>query len=396
MLAFWIAAALLSAAAAALMLAMGARAGAAPAEDPGLAVHRRQLAEIDDLAERGLLAEDERGAMRAEAARRLLAADTTLPPRGGKGRVGGVAATLGGEVGLAPNEPSPQRTASTPTPGLSPLEGERRAVFAAAALTPLAALAIYLSVGHPGWADQPFAGRLAEWRGSDPATLNPPQMAAVLRMIAAERPRDPEPLKNLALAEMASDNYPAAVEALRKALALAPARADLWSMLGEVFVAQGKGEVGEDARAAFDEALRIDPRAQGARYFLGRSDIQAGRVAQGLAVWQTLLDELPAGDPRAQGLRAEIAQVKSAGGLKPAPIEQPAGMQAQIQKMVDGLAARLAAQPDDPQGWVRLVRAYTVLGDAEKRDAALARARGLYKDQPDILKGLNEAAEAPR
>ena len=31
--------------------------------------------------------------------------------------------------------------------------------------------------------------------------------------------------------------------------------------------------------------------------------------------------------------------------------------------MVEGLAARLKVHPDDPAGWVRLVRAYTVLGE---------------------------------
>lgn len=347
MIAFWIAAAALSAAAAALMLRMGARAAVGPAEDPAVALLRRQISEIDELAERGLLAEGERNAARAEAGRRLLTAADHQDVQG---------------------------------------EGGRRTALVAAALTPVAALAIYLAVGHPGWADQPYARRLAEWRAGDPAQLDPPRTAAVLRMIATERPRDPEPLKNLALAELASDNPAGAVDALRKALAVSPDRADLWSALGEVFVMQAEGEVDGDARAAFGEALKIDPGSPTARYFLARGDIQAGRVAEGLAVWKTLLAELPEGDGRAQALRAEIAGV----GLKqPAA---PAAMDGAIRGMVDGLAARLAAQPDDPDGWVRLVRAYGVLGETEKRDAALARARLLYKARPDVLDALAEAA----
>jgi cytochrome c-type biogenesis protein CcmH len=221
-------------------------------------------------------------------------------------------------------------------------------------------------------------------------------MAAVLTQIAAERPRDPEPLKNLALAYMASDDLSHAIEALRRALALSPDRADLWSQLGEAFVMQADGQVDDDARAAFGEAVRLDARSQGARYFLARADIQNGRVAEGLAAWKALLGELPAGDPRGQALSAEIASVESSGGLKPVEPEQPADMQATIRGMVDGLAARLAANPDDPDGWVRLVRAYAVLGEAEKRDAALARARVLYKDKPDVLKALDQATEVPK
>ncbi len=66
-----------------------------------------------------------------------------------------------------------------------------------------------------------------------------------------------------------------------------------------------------------------------------------------------------------------------------------------IHQMVDGLAARLKANPDDPQGWVRLVRAYSVLGDTARRDAALAQARSRYAGRPDILSQLS-AAMAPR
>jgi len=357
MIAFWIAAAVLSAAAAALMLAMGARAAAGPAEDPGVALHRRQLLEIDELAERGLLAEGERNAARAEAGRRLLGAADHRQVQG---------------------------------------TGGRRMALIAAAATPLAALAVYLAVGQPGYADQPFSKRLAEWRAGDPGQLDPRQMAAVLRMIAAERPRDPEPLKNLALAELASDNPGGAVNALRKALAISPDRADLWAALGEVFVMQAGGEVDGDARAAFGEALKIDPTSPSARYFVARGDIQAGRIAEGLAVWKTLLAELPAGDPRAQALGAEISSVESSVGLKPVQPAAPQDMDGAIRGMVDGLAARLAAQPDDPDGWVRLVRAYAVLGETEKRDAALARARVLYKARPDVLDALSQAAEAPR
>jgi cytochrome c-type biogenesis protein CcmH len=63
--------------------------------------------------------------------------------------------------------------------------------------------------------------------------------------------------------------------------------------------------------------------------------------------------------------------------------------------MVDGLAARLQAHPDDPQGWVRLVRAYTVLGDFSQRDTALSRARALYAGQPRVLSALTAATGKP-
>jgi cytochrome c-type biogenesis protein CcmH len=45
----------------------------------------------------------------------------------------------------------------------------------------------------------------------------------------------------------------------------------------------------------------------------------------------------------------------------------------QVQKMVDSLAAKLNAQPDDPAGWAMLGRSYAVLGDFGKAAAAYAR-----------------------
>ncbi len=358
MFAFWIAAAALSAAAGWLLL-RGARAGSLRAigEDPALAIHRRQLAEIDDLAARDLLPEGEVRTARAEVGRRLLAA------------------------------------AEAPVGTTAPTAG-RRLVTAMAAVVPLAALGFYWIGGSPGAPDQPYRMRLAAWRHADPSTLDPPRMAALMRVIVVERPTDPEAFKNLALAELASGDAMAASGALRRAVAIAPKRADLWAALGETFTAEGDGRVGADARAAFNQALIVDPASLSARYFLARADIADGKVAQGLAAWRALLMSLPADDPSRVALASEIDAVTRAGGLpetRQAPPAQPDA--AQIRGMVEGLEKRLGTDADDPQGWVRLVRAWSVLGETQRRDAALARGRALYKTRPDILKALDEAAQ---
>jgi cytochrome c-type biogenesis protein CcmH len=65
-----------------------------------------------------------------------------------------------------------------------------------------------------------------------------------------------------------------------------------------------------------------------------------------------------------------------------------------IGAMVQRLADRLKTNPDDPDGWVRLVRAYSVLGDTQKRDAALKSARARYAGKPEVLSALDAAAKA--
>src|SRR3546814_5661530 len=61
----------------------------------------------------------------------------------------------------------------------------------------------------------------------------------------------------------------------------------------------------------------------------------------------------------------------------------PEERQAFIRTMVDQLAARLEAEPADPDGWLRLARSYLVLGEADKARAALALAEGQVAALPE-------------
>ncbi|WP_297515683.1 c-type cytochrome biogenesis protein CcmI, partial [uncultured Caulobacter sp.] len=280
--------------------------------------------------------------------------------------------------------------------------GPRKAVVAALGAACVAAVGLYVFLGRPEMADQPYKTRVAEWKAADPATLEPAKIAAVLETVAAARPKAAEPLMFLAKARAAAGDLSGAEAALRKAVRLAPKRADLWSLLGETFVmesAQGGAgpQVGADAKLAFGEALKIDPNDLRARYYLGRGKIADGDVAGGLADWRALRANLPPDSGPWVAIGQEIARVESAGRL---PADQPAAdrnpqVQGMIAGMVEGLAARLAKAPDDPDGWVRLVRAYAVLGETAKRDAALASATARFKDQPKVLSALRQAADTP-
>ncbi|MBO9709137.1 MAG: c-type cytochrome biogenesis protein CcmI [Caulobacter sp.] len=367
MIAFWIAAAGLSAVVAGLVLREAAQASHGGGDDASLAVHRRQLAEIDDLAERGLLAGAELKTARTEAGRRLLAAADgrhAWPEAGPRAR---------------------------------PL------ILAITGLAPVLAVGLYFLVGMPGMADQPFLKRVAAWREGDPSHLTAEEAAAALQQAVAEHPGDAEPLRLLALARLASGDATGAAQALRKAVRLAPQRADLWSALGQVFVVEAEGEVGTDARKAFSEALARDPNDAVARYSLARARIADGDLAGGLADWRALLATLPADDPRRAAFGEEIAKVQAQGGLEPKMAAatgqpeagQPAEVQTMIQGMVSGLAARLESQPNDPDGWVKLVRAYAVLGDTVRRDEALAKAQARFKDQPKVMAALRQAEQTP-
>jgi cytochrome c-type biogenesis protein CcmH len=355
MIVFWVVAGVLSAAAAALILQSAARAAShAGSVDPTAAVFRRQLREIDDLAERGLIPEAERTTAHAEAARRLMsAADAQAQPWSADLRL-------------------------------------RPATLAAAVLAPIIAIGLYLLTGAPGLPDQSFKARVAAWRAMEPAQLTAPQMVAILNDLIKQRGGDPEAYGYLAQAEMAAQNPSGAARALRRAIELAPDRAELWQGLGEVLTIEAGGEVSPQAEHAFSEAVKRDPKSVTARFHLARARIAAGDRAEGLAAWRALQAELPADDPRRPTIQAAIDDVER----RPAPAPSLGGDQlAAVRGMVEGLAARLQTSPDDPEGWVRLVRSYAVLGEAAKRDAALAEARKRYAADPDLLKALDLAAK---
>jgi cytochrome c-type biogenesis protein CcmH len=356
MIGLWIAAAVLAAGAGGLILGRARGGPARPAGDnPDLAAYRRALAEIDELADRDLLGGEERAATRAEVGRRLLrAAERPTPPSG-----------------------------RSPRPAI---------LLLAAAAAPMLAAALYLVLGSPLAIDQPFRARLERWR-AQPERASAAELAAALRAVAVERPNDPEPRRRLALLDLSLGDLDDAAHALRQAVRIAPTRADLLAMLGEVLVVKARGVVDPDAQAIFRRALIVDPASPTATYYLGRADIASGDIAGGLTLWRGLIAHLRPSDPRRGLLQAEADAVSRTGALPSLEATGPrADLSRAIAGMVDSLATRLAAHPDDPSGWVRLVRAYGVLGQSGKQAAALERARGLFAGRSDVLDELAAAA----
>ncbi len=357
MIVFCIAAAVLAACAGSLILNRALGGVEAAPVDPTVHAYRRAMAEIDELSDRDLLAPSERGAARSEAARRLL---------------------------TAAEQQEPPFTA-----------GSHWTAIAAATIAPLVAGLIYLGVGSPGAVDQPFAARLKDWLAA-PENYPPPALAAALRAIAAQRPADIEPLRRLAALDLGLGDADGAAHALRKAMTIDARRGDLPAALGEVLVLKDRGTIGPEAMALFERALALDPASATARYYIGRVRIAAGDTRGGLADWHTLLETLPAYDPRRPSLSRDIAAVEATGHLFVAsPLPQTAQMSGAIRGMVEGLAARLRARPDDPDGWVRLVRAYAVLGDGVKNRQALLEARRRFAGNPEVLHSLDTASRAP-
>ena len=123
-----------------------------------------------------------------------------------------------------------------------------------------------------------------------------------------------------------------------------------------------------------------DPNESKARYFLGLADEQDGNREGAAARWRAMLQDAPAGAPWVGFVRSALGRVTGepvppAEGPSDADVAAASGMNDEqradmIRGMVARLADRLHANGDDVDGWLRLVRAYVVLGDRDKAKGA--------------------------
>jgi len=157
---------------------------------------------------------------------------------------------------------------------------------------------------------------------------------------------------------------------------------------GEALVLANGGAVPEEAEQAFTATLAADPHNAPARFYLGLAKIEHNDRPGAIALWQSLLNDTPVTSPLHQMLVDRLAILTSqvaAGGQGTAPNPRA---------MVAMLAARLKADPNDALGWVRLMRAYTVLGEMEKAKQALVDARKAFPDNKDAQTAFTTAAKA--
>ncbi|SER04911.1 cytochrome c-type biogenesis protein CcmH [Faunimonas pinastri] len=358
---FWIILILLTAAAVlAVLIPLGRRGHVGELASHDRAVYTDQLSEITTEEARGEISSEDAKAARAEIARRLIAADH------GSGRA--IAST---------ESPAPRR------------------LIAMVALVgiPLLSIPLYLLLGSPGMPGEPLQARLDS---SAPNDIN--VLVARVEQHLAQDPKDGHGWEILGPVYVRMGRLPDAEHAYRTAIDVLGSSADRQANLGEVLVAEQGAVVTADAKAAFDAALQADPKAPKARFYLGLADQQHGDKVAAADRWNKLLADTPADAPWRPFVETSLAQLEgkapatgippmgsASGAAPPAAEGQPGPSQADVaaassmsgedrQAMINGMVGRLAdrlhAQPDDVEGWLRLVRAYSVLGRQD--DAAQA------------------------
>jgi cytochrome c-type biogenesis protein CcmH len=369
-----------------------------------VAVYRDQLDEIERDRASGAIGAAEAEAARIEVSRRLLAAADA---------------------------------AAAETVSAQPAGYRRLAGILALVLVPVGASALYLQIGSPELPGQPLSERLARVHAGVPMQGGSAQgnaqgnaqgqsLEALIARVESYLDKNPDDGRGwevIAPVYMRSGNYEAAAKARGNALRLLGSNAEREADYGETLVAAANGVVTAEAHAAFDRAIKLDPKNVSARFYLGLAAEQDGRKADAVAAWTALLADAPPeagwtefvrrsiaraeGRPEDEAATSEprttTADVAKAIGMAPettAPAapspsapQAKAGEDDMIRGMVSRLADRLKQDGSDVDGWIRLVRSYVVLGDADKARAAITDARAALGGDTDKLRRLDNGVK---
>ena len=204
-------------------------------------------------------------------------------------------------------------------------------------------------------------------------------------------PRDAEGWRMLGWAQFNKQNYAASAEAYAKAVEIDPANIDYRSAYAESLVQTADGIVTPKAQSLITEVLAKDPKNFRARFYDSLAQEQAGDKTGALDRWIALLAASPEGAGWREDVIARIVNLGKATGRdvsaivasaspstsvitdaqKSAIQAPPEGDQtAMIKGMVAKLADRLKTNPNDADGWIKLIKSYQVLNDpASAKDA---------------------------
>jgi cytochrome c-type biogenesis protein CcmH len=341
----------------------------AGAREHDLEVYRDQLAEIERDAQRGLIGKDEAAQARAEIGRRILKLDTNDG--------------IGGHV--------PRDNALV-----------RGLAMAAVVAVPLMSWGLYSAIGSPDMPGQPLAERLAK----DPASSTIDELVARAEAHLRANPEDGRGWDVVAPIYLRLDRAGEAATAFRNAIRLLGDSGPRWTGLGEALMAGSGGVVTTDAAAAFERAAALDPADPRPKFFLATAKAQEGDLEAAASDLRALLDTLPAESPWRPVVQQTLAQATAEAerrGTVSAPGPSSEDMKAaaelsdderadMIQVMVARLDERLRENPQDAEGWQRLVRSYLVLDRRDDALDALRRGRTALGTDTEQARGLTAFA----
>ena len=305
------------------------------------------------------------------------------------------------------------------------IETNHHPVTAGAIATLLAftAIIVYLYLGSPNEPSHQFADRvrekpehpmLSQGQNKDLSAL-----ADRLEKRLLNNPKNLEGWRLLARTYMTIGNFPAAIRAFESLIKIDSAQPSVYAAYGEALALADSGEVTLKSREAFLKALHLDPKEPTARYYLALAEWQNGLYRKAYDSWAKLLANSPMNAPWIDPTQARLEEASKKLGLSLAALPKPLSSnslpkaarnqvftgpstedvaeaqnltpqerQAMIKGMVTSLATKLQNSPDNFDGWMRLIRSYSVLGEKQKAEKALRHALTQFNNAPFLKRNL--------
>jgi cytochrome c-type biogenesis protein CcmH len=252
-------------------------------------------------------------------------------------------------------------------------------------LIPAVAFGLYSRLGDAGRSSPAEVAQPADTADIDAAV-------AKIEAHLVKQPNDGAGFEVLAPIYVRLGRYDDAQKALANAIRLLGSSPDRQANLAEALIFAANGEVTPAARSALNAALQETPDHPKANYYLALAALQDGHPDQAKDIWTKLLAHAAPDAP----WRAAVQSRLDALNAPAAPAtDQPAADQTpMIRSMVASLADKLARDPNQLDGWLRLIRSYIVLNQRDDALSALAKARAQFASDPQALSRINDLAKA--
>ncbi len=374
-------------------------------------IYRAQLSELEREETAGLISADDARMARTEVQRRLIS-------------------TTGASTAI-------EDTEMTLT--------DRTTFIAIAAALAIGSAIIYATVGSPGAVSSPgtfmaspspggmeLATSGAAGAGGQSGVAPVDEMISSLETRLLAEPNDVEGWRMLGWSKFRTDDFKGAADAYGRAASLAPTDAETLSAYGESLARASGGMVTPEATTALQSALKADPADARARFLLGLKKEQEGKPQDALNDWLIMLNSAEPFAPWFDEVRGRVVELSMSSGIDvsarlpaarndaapPLPTStstttapRPAGptaadvsdaeamspqaRQAMIDGMVGRLDARLKANPNDLDGWLRLVRARRVLGQTDLAQKAMTDGQAIFASNASAQQQLRKAMTDP-
>ncbi|HYE01439.1 MAG TPA: c-type cytochrome biogenesis protein CcmI, partial [Alphaproteobacteria bacterium] len=423
---FWILTAALTAAVVAMLLRGLLRGEAGPGRASyDMAVYRDQLAELERERAQGLIGPAEAESAKAEIARRMLAVADAAKAEA-PAPLSGFARSLSTILLMALPAAAIAIYLNLGNPGVP---GQP---FAERQLDAEPATRMAQAPGQaPGQPAPPAAGQQPGQPGGENGAGDLAGMAGRLAERLRAQPDDVPGWMLLGQTYMQLGRFPEGGSAYRQAYERAKTDPAVIGAYAEALVMTNSGTVSPEAEGLLREALKLrgdDPRA---RFYLALGQAQQGQLQPALDGLAALIKDSPADAPWLAVVQARAGEIAQQLGRNPAELPKPlpprnpeaqiaqapampaapaapqrgptaADIQAaqdmtpeqrsqMVEGMVSGLAARLEQNPADVEGWLRLARAYGVMGKPAEQVKALARAAQQAPNRPDVQTAYADA-----